>query len=410
MSRKVRLRIGLVVEIRRSNQEIHEVRTGLAAVECKPPVKLRIRMDIDLINDRLEANLDRMLSDHPGEAVARGVGIVRLREIGDGGPHDKAQRAEIDVFDALDGRGQWENTLARRRPWRWAIGKTLRSEARPDSASGLPHVVVGPHIAQVELIHAGRTEGFRVAEVDQLRRSQIQAAESGDRGAPLPSRKWVVHEVVVIEEVCRKLAPARAVAVDAAAGLVVAHRFDSAAGEGRVSAIRRGNVLQQLLCGSRPGGHGKYTIRKNALRVASAPRTIIHLAGRNRHRLACGVGETFRELGGKTSACNVARRHLAWPGATSRFEQINKVVVEVIGIIQEIARALGIRRDRDIPGGKPLGRARSLVVSEEKYLALRNRSAQGASELVLTVGLHRWIEKTLRVESCVAQKIKGFTV
>src|ERR1700693_335227 len=122
MSREVRLRIGLVVEIRRSNQKIHKVRTGLDAVECKPPVKLGIGMDIDLVNVRLEANLDRMLSDHPGEIIARGIGIVRLREICNGGSHDKAERAEIDIFDAFNSRGKRINATRVERTTRALLG------------------------------------------------------------------------------------------------------------------------------------------------------------------------------------------------------------------------------------------------------------------------------------------------
>jgi len=68
-----------------------------------------------------------MLSDHSGEAVARGIGVVRLRKIGDGSPHDKAERTEIDIFDSLDRRasgkylgtqktlavGKWQNPAKR---------------------------------------------------------------------------------------------------------------------------------------------------------------------------------------------------------------------------------------------------------------------------------------------------------
>src|ERR1019366_8046513 len=47
MSRIECLRIGLVVEIWRSDQKIHEVRTGLAAIECKTPVKFGVRTDVN---------------------------------------------------------------------------------------------------------------------------------------------------------------------------------------------------------------------------------------------------------------------------------------------------------------------------------------------------------------------------
>src|SRR6202040_1764137 len=193
MPREVCLRIGLVIEVRSSDQKIHKVRTCLATVKCKPTVKFRIGMNIDLVNVRLEADLYRVLSDHPTKVIAPGIGIVRLRKICNGSSHNKAKRAEIDIFNAFDGRSQWENALAGRRSRRRATGKALRSETWSDSSGGLPHVVIGAHIAQMQLVHTRRTEGFHIADINQLRGSQIQAAESGDRRPPLPSRKRVVH-------------------------------------------------------------------------------------------------------------------------------------------------------------------------------------------------------------------------
>ena len=96
----VGLRILLIVEERRSDQEVREVGTGFLSLELERTVGDRIRIDVHLFIGRLETGFERMVAEDSGKVVVQAPGIIRLLQICY--RNTDREGIECDRLDTLD--------------------------------------------------------------------------------------------------------------------------------------------------------------------------------------------------------------------------------------------------------------------------------------------------------------------
>ena len=217
----------------------------------------------------------------------------------------------------------------------------MRGQARPDTARWLADVVGISHVAQSQLVDHSRPEGLGVAQVDELRPSEIQCGESWHARSTLPGRIRIVQRVIIGEIIARNQSTALSVGVHPKTPLVVPQNLPvRARRKCGIPRVGQWNVWQQVLAWFRPRPLGNDRVRKYAQFGRRAARKVV--------RLVCGnpVAEFLGQKIGEIGAANTAS--------------------ERIRLIREIAGAVANGRDWNQAAVDALILPRALIVPEKE--------------------------------------------
>ncbi len=178
---------------------------------------------------------------------------------------------------------------------------------------GLANIVYVAEEPQVKLVDGSGSEDLGITEGQLLRLANSERVKTGNARAALAAGIGIVQSVIVDEIVSGDLADAR-VGVDVSAGLVVPHGFRvGGSGELVDANVGCGNVLEQMLSGSRPDGLRNDGAGKNALGARAAAGRVIRLTLRN--GVAQFARELIREVGAAHRSGQGARRVAEIAGA-----------------------------------------------------------------------------------------------
>ncbi len=212
-----RLKLALVVLARNSQQEVREVRAGLASEEKKAAIELSDGIDVDLIVVKLAADFDGVGSDHFGKVVEPLKGVADLVQlVGIGSDREAVETDALDSFGLGRQRHDSRSSLAH--------FEALGGQADAHSADWFAEVIRIAHVAEVEFVHGGRAERFGVAQAEQLGAAEIKRVEARDIRPALSDRVRIVLRPVVEKVVGGHQSPA-GVGVQPIRAFVVAQGF-----------------------------------------------------------------------------------------------------------------------------------------------------------------------------------------
>src|SRR5271166_1445154 len=208
-----RLELTLVVLRGSPEQEINEIRSGLAAVKQEAAVELSNGVSIDLVKMKFDTGLDGVRTHDFGKVVEpleRVVALPQLVRVG-------SDRVVVEG-NVLHSLGFW-----RERHDAESIRsdlETLRRQADAESTLGTAEIVGIAQIAEAEFVHGGCAQGLCVTQVEQLSAAKIQRIEARHISSALRRGIRIVLREIVEKIISRNETPSR-VGIEAGSALVV---------------------------------------------------------------------------------------------------------------------------------------------------------------------------------------------